>query len=139
MSVPVTIHFIRSAVCLTTGSQPLHCEFSTECDLMLLLSIYITLSFPYGHPIAAYVFFLVFPFIYCRMFCMSVRNNEVESQHVSRLEYAARHRASAWLSASQLACRLVQLCYDNLRIALLPPPKIRIVLTSVGHWKRGEA
>jgi len=38
-------------------------QFSTQCDLALPLSIYKTLSFIYGHPVAAYVFFLVFPFL----------------------------------------------------------------------------
>jgi hypothetical protein len=36
-------------------------EFSKECNLMLPLSISITVPFPYSHPVAAYVFFLVFP------------------------------------------------------------------------------
>jgi len=35
-------------------------EFSTECDLVLPHVIYTTLSFVSGHPLAAYVFFLVF-------------------------------------------------------------------------------
>jgi hypothetical protein len=36
-------------------------EFSTECVLVLTLSIYSTLSFPQGLPVAAYVIFVVFP------------------------------------------------------------------------------
>jgi hypothetical protein len=36
-------------------------EFSTECDLVLPLSISSVLSFPYGHIVAAYVVSLVFP------------------------------------------------------------------------------
>jgi hypothetical protein len=36
-------------------------EFCTECDLVLPLSIYSVLSFPESHPVAAYIFFLVFP------------------------------------------------------------------------------
>jgi hypothetical protein len=36
-------------------------EFSTQCDLVLPVSISTILSFPQGHPVAAYVFFLVFP------------------------------------------------------------------------------
>ena len=35
--------------------------FSTQCDLVLRLSIYCILSFPWVHLIAAYAFFLVFP------------------------------------------------------------------------------
>jgi len=35
-------------------------EYSTECDLVLPLQISSILSFPSGHPVAAYVFFLVF-------------------------------------------------------------------------------
>ena len=36
-------------------------EFSTECVLVLPLSIYSILSFPEGLPVAAYVFVIVFP------------------------------------------------------------------------------
>lgn len=36
-------------------------DFFTECKLVLPLSISSILSFPEGHPIAAYVFFLIFP------------------------------------------------------------------------------
>ena len=36
-------------------------QFSTECGIVLLLPISRILSFPEGHPIAAYIFFLVFP------------------------------------------------------------------------------
>jgi hypothetical protein len=35
-------------------------EFSTQCDLVLPLSIFCILSFPQGHAVAAYLFFLVF-------------------------------------------------------------------------------
>jgi len=34
-------------------------EFSTECNLVLSLSIFSVLSFPYGYPVVFYVFFLV--------------------------------------------------------------------------------
>jgi hypothetical protein len=36
-------------------------EFSRECYLVLSSSITSILSFPYGHPVAAYIHFLVFP------------------------------------------------------------------------------
>jgi len=36
-------------------------EFSTQGDLVLPLTIYCILSFPQGHPVAAYFFFLVLP------------------------------------------------------------------------------
>jgi len=36
-------------------------EFSNECDLVLPLSISSIVCLPYGQPVAAYVFFLVFP------------------------------------------------------------------------------
>jgi hypothetical protein len=38
-------------------------EFSTECDLVLPVSISSIFSFPKVHPVAAYVFFLVFPLL----------------------------------------------------------------------------
>ena len=34
-------------------------EFATKCNLVRTLSVSSILSFPYGHPVAAYVFFLV--------------------------------------------------------------------------------
>jgi len=37
---------------------------SPQRDIIFPLSISSILSFPYGHPVAAYVFFLVFPFFY---------------------------------------------------------------------------
>ena len=40
---------------------PFQSEFSTECDLVLPLSTCSILSFHLGHPVAAYVFFLVLP------------------------------------------------------------------------------
>ena len=44
-------------------------EFSTQRDLVLPLSISGTLNFCYGHPVAAYVFFLVFPsLLFCIIF-----------------------------------------------------------------------
>jgi hypothetical protein len=36
-------------------------QFSTQCDLVLPMSIYSIISYPEVHPIAAYVFFLVLP------------------------------------------------------------------------------
>jgi hypothetical protein len=57
------------------------------------------------------------------MFSMSVCNNEVEGKHASQLEYRACHCALQYLSLAmstpQLACRLVQLSYENLRNAHL--------------------
>jgi hypothetical protein len=34
---------------------------TVKCNLVFLLSISYTFSYPYGQPVAAYVFFLVFP------------------------------------------------------------------------------
>jgi len=36
-------------------------EFSKECDLLFPVSISSIVYLPYGHPVAAYVFFLIFP------------------------------------------------------------------------------
>jgi len=48
-------------VCLTTGIWQFHIKFSTQCHVMFPLSIYSTLSFPWGHSVPYYDFFLVFP------------------------------------------------------------------------------
>ena len=39
----------------------LQSEYAKKCDLVLPLLISSTLSFPQGHPVAAYVFFILFP------------------------------------------------------------------------------
>jgi len=38
-------------------------DFYAECDLVLPLSVCNILSFLLGHPVDAYVFFLVFPYL----------------------------------------------------------------------------
>jgi hypothetical protein len=48
----------RSFTPLSVLGQVFRSEFSTECDLVLLLSFSNILSLPWGHPVAAYVFFL---------------------------------------------------------------------------------
>jgi hypothetical protein len=60
---PFTHPFIRSFIpqsALRQVRSPFQSEFSTQYDLVLPLSISSNLSFPQGHPVAAYVFFLVF-------------------------------------------------------------------------------
>jgi len=52
---------------------PFRSDFFTECNLVLPLSIYSIRSFPESHPVAAYVFFLIFPsllpfFLACLLF-----------------------------------------------------------------------
>ena len=39
----------------------LQVEYSKKCDIVLPLLISSILSFPQGHPVAAHVFFLLFP------------------------------------------------------------------------------
>jgi len=41
--------------------SPIQSQFTTQCGLVLPLSISHIISFPQGHPLAAYAFFLVFP------------------------------------------------------------------------------
>jgi len=52
--------FIHFVVLRDISTAPCQIEFSIEWDLVLSLSIS-SRSFPYGHPVAAYAFFLVFP------------------------------------------------------------------------------
>jgi hypothetical protein len=58
-SLAQTIFISQSA--LRQVHSQIRSEFSTQCDLVLLLPIYCILYFPQGHPVAAYFFFLVFP------------------------------------------------------------------------------
>ena len=80
--------FIHFVVCLTTGPylfqrgysaewssrfkviqwqvhSHFHSEFYTVCDPVLLLSVSSILSFSWGYPLSAYVFFPVFPSLLC--------------------------------------------------------------------------
>jgi hypothetical protein len=54
--------------------------FSTECDLLLCLLNFSISSFPQGHPIAAYVFFLNAPSL------LSCLGKNVEEDTSSRLK-----------------------------------------------------
>jgi hypothetical protein len=53
--------FIHSVVCLVTIHSFFPSESSAECDLVLPLSVYSIPSFPQYNPVAASVFFLIFP------------------------------------------------------------------------------
>jgi len=53
------IHALPHSVSRQVPS-PFHSEFFKECALVLSLSISSILSFLEGHPVAVYVFFLVF-------------------------------------------------------------------------------
>ena len=69
--LPYLIHslihaFIPQSVLLPIRSL-FQSEFSTEGDLVLLLSVSTILSFPQGRPVAAYVFFLVLQLLYPSM------------------------------------------------------------------------
>ena len=55
------IHSIIPQPVLRRVNSLFRSQFSTGCDLVLPLSIYSILSFPYGHPVTAYGLFLVFP------------------------------------------------------------------------------
>ena len=52
--------FIHLVVCLTKVQSLVQSELSTQCNLELPPSNESILSFPYGHPVASYVFFFVF-------------------------------------------------------------------------------
>jgi hypothetical protein len=54
------ILFIVSSVVQQVHSL-FHSQLSTECDLMLPVSIFSILSLPWGHPVAAYVLFPFYP------------------------------------------------------------------------------
>jgi len=62
--------------------------FSTQCNLILPLSIDSILVFPYGRPVAAYIFFLVFTsFLSFRIYFLQYRILEGSS-------YAVREQSS---------------------------------------------
>jgi hypothetical protein len=57
----MVIHSYILLPLLRQGHRLFHSLFSTECDLVLSLSVSNILSFPQGHPAAAYIIFLVLP------------------------------------------------------------------------------
>jgi hypothetical protein len=62
LSVNTGIHsFILQSVLRQVRSL-FQSEFSIECNLVLPLSISSIFSFPYDHPVAAYVFSIILPF-----------------------------------------------------------------------------
>ena len=62
---PPPLHYPPNSAILLSVILHVHTsfqsQFSTECDLVLPLSIFSTFSLPEGQPVAAYIFFLVFP------------------------------------------------------------------------------
>jgi hypothetical protein len=59
--VATVVLFFISQPILRQAHSPYQSQFYSYCDLVLPLSIFSILSFPYGHPVTADVFFLVFP------------------------------------------------------------------------------
>jgi len=58
----INIHLSLHHIVLQRVHSLFQSEFSRECDVVLPLSISNVFSLREGHPVAAYVFFLVFPF-----------------------------------------------------------------------------
>ena len=56
----VAVRYVKFTVLRQVHSL-LKSEFSTECDPVLPLSIFIIFYFPYGRSVAAYILFLVLP------------------------------------------------------------------------------
>jgi len=50
---------------IVSSSSPSLFQFPDWCDLLLPHSIFTIISFPYGHPVGAYVFHFVFPSFIC--------------------------------------------------------------------------
>ena len=57
--IPHFIHSLHNV--LREVHSIIQSKFSTQCDLVLPLSVSSILQFPSGHPLADYVFFLPFP------------------------------------------------------------------------------
>ena len=73
----VTSLFEHSSISYSNSRQfhiPLQSKFSTQCVLVLHLLVYSVLSFSPDYPVAAYIFFLVFPSL---TFLLSFRQQRV--------------------------------------------------------------
>jgi hypothetical protein len=98
-------------------------KFSTECDLVLSLSISSSLSFLYNHSVAAYMFFFVFPALilpstfpsitcFRRQFLRKCDQSSVPSFYVPCVGYSTPY----WLPAVlAFPTRSVQLTFSHLR------------------------
>jgi len=58
--IPLSQHVVTHPPVSAHALSPSHSQFSTQCNLVLPLSIPTIRPFPQGHLLAAYVFFLVF-------------------------------------------------------------------------------
>jgi hypothetical protein len=61
---------------------PFKSDFSTQCDLVLPLSIWCILSFSQDHQVAAYLFFLVFPSLIPSIFPLEDSSYSIFSNHI---------------------------------------------------------
>jgi hypothetical protein len=71
IQMPVGVWFsfiIHSVVSYGRVHNLFQSEFSTQCELVLSLSVYRILSFPSGHPLAGCISFLVFPPLFPSIF-----------------------------------------------------------------------
>jgi hypothetical protein len=109
-----TTSFNNSAVSLTTDRSVVSTKASsTECDLILFLSIYSILSFPSGRPVAAYVFFLFFGH-FRPMRKTSLLNPYFLLNSVTLTCFCSIDFASPWVFLQQICSRSQQIRMDQL-------------------------
>jgi hypothetical protein len=90
--------FFPFAVCPTTATQHFQSEFSTDCNLVLPLSIYGIIAFPQCHLVAGYVLFRVFPsliFIHNSLIHLAICPTTRPKLLPKRALHIARSRASS--------------------------------------------
>jgi len=106
---------IHHAVGLRQVHSLFQSQFSTQCDLVLPMSISSILSYPEVHPVAAYVFFLVVP--------------SLISFHLSFLQYSdlkARSQARCDQSSWPFFILLSAVRYSS-------PPQLQVTLFHFSH------
>ena len=131
--------FLKVIQQLPTSSSSSSCHFylqselSTQCDLELPPSNESKLSFPQGHPVASYVFFLVFLSLLSPPFYFSF-NNPYRSQFLRKMwpiQLAFRLIISCRIflcsltlsNTSSFPTLLACPAWETLLVAMLPPAK----------------
>ena len=98
--------------------SPFQSEFPTEGDLVLTPSISRIFSFPSGHPVVFYLFFLVFPlFLFCHLSFLQQRVRTPDVTHPVNLPFIVCTMCLSYLTlcnTSSFLTRSVKLFFSIL-------------------------
>ena len=106
----------NNSVVLRQAHSLFQSEFSIQCDLVHLVSISSILSFPYGQPVAAYFFFLVFtsipPFIFRSVMCFKTLPMQDVTNQINLVSFYSIFLSSLTVCNTSFLPRSVQLIFS---------------------------